>query len=294
MEIQWLRTFHVITEQRSFSGAATVLGYSPSSVTAQIKQLEAELGVRLFERGRQFSLTTIGVEVLPYIERVLKATDQLGAVVPAIKSKLVGQVSVGIHGGAYLKQFGAMMTPLLANNTDLHLKLDAGTSEQLIHQVRTGQLDFAVCMADRAMEGLDFVPLTALHLVMVAAPDSEFATEDSIRLQGGLDNTLVLLPQEATSTGNALEKVIREHNQSVRFLRIPIGMNRDELIRGDMGVAFELHVQADKRVVGGLVYLPVVDAGEPRMLGIVSQRELALRAPVADAVVQQLISKNKG
>lgn len=62
MELREMITFLEVARQRSFSRAAKNLGYSQAAVTIQIKQLEAELGVYLFDRiGKQTTMTHQGV-----------------------------------------------------------------------------------------------------------------------------------------------------------------------------------------------------------------------------------------
>ncbi|GJM73963.1 hypothetical protein HMSSN036_61790 [Paenibacillus macerans] len=61
MELRQLITFRTVASTLNFTRAAEVLGYVPSNVTMQIKALEDELGVRLFDRlGKQLVLTAAG------------------------------------------------------------------------------------------------------------------------------------------------------------------------------------------------------------------------------------------
>lgn len=77
MEIRNLITFVRITEVRNFSKTAEQLGYSQSAVTMQIKQLEAELQVQLFERiGKKAKLTQAGQRLLPYALDILSAAGK--------------------------------------------------------------------------------------------------------------------------------------------------------------------------------------------------------------------------
>ncbi|MBR6825141.1 MAG: LysR family transcriptional regulator [Oscillospiraceae bacterium] len=77
MEIRNLRTFQQVAERNSFTAAATALGYSQSTVSFQIKQLETELGVLLFERiNHNLVLTEEGRSVLDYAQSVLRLTDE--------------------------------------------------------------------------------------------------------------------------------------------------------------------------------------------------------------------------
>ena len=72
MEFRELSTFLQVAKLQSFSKAAKVLGYSQAAVTIQIKQLEQELGTRLFEKkGRNVVLTRYGKIFLPYVEESL-------------------------------------------------------------------------------------------------------------------------------------------------------------------------------------------------------------------------------
>ena len=73
MDLKYLATIKAILETGSFQKAATRLNYTQSTVTFQVRQLEAELRVQLFERvGRRMVLTQAGQEILPYIENYAK------------------------------------------------------------------------------------------------------------------------------------------------------------------------------------------------------------------------------
>ena len=74
MEIRTLITFLRVAELRSFSRAAAQLGYSQAAVTIQIRQLEEELGVQLFERiGKKVRLTEEGRNLIPRAIDVMNA-----------------------------------------------------------------------------------------------------------------------------------------------------------------------------------------------------------------------------
>lgn len=77
MEIRNLRTFQQVAEKNSFTAAANALGYSQSTVSFQIKQLEQELDCLLFERiNHTITLTDQGRELLDYAHTVLRLTDE--------------------------------------------------------------------------------------------------------------------------------------------------------------------------------------------------------------------------
>ena len=77
MELRNITTFLRVAELQNFTHAAQELGYSQSAVTVQIRQLETELGVPLFERiGRSVSLTAPGQAFLQEAGEIIKAADR--------------------------------------------------------------------------------------------------------------------------------------------------------------------------------------------------------------------------
>ncbi|MCD8189215.1 MAG: LysR family transcriptional regulator [Clostridiales bacterium] len=78
MDTKNLVTLITIAETGSFQRAAAQLNYAPSTVTSQIRQLETELSIRLFEKvGRKMELTQTGREVLPLVRTILKNVEQI-------------------------------------------------------------------------------------------------------------------------------------------------------------------------------------------------------------------------
>lgn len=78
MELKNLYTIKKILETGSFQNAANALNYAQSTITFQVKQLENELGVKLFEKkGMKMELTEGGRQILPFIDQVLDAAEQL-------------------------------------------------------------------------------------------------------------------------------------------------------------------------------------------------------------------------
>lgn len=78
MDLKYLNTFRAILETGSFQQAAKRLNYAQSTITMQMQLLEQELSVKLFEKiGRKMELTQDGKGLLPYIDAVLEAVEQM-------------------------------------------------------------------------------------------------------------------------------------------------------------------------------------------------------------------------
>ena len=98
MELKHLRTLQAVVDQGSFQRAAEHLGYTQSTVTVQIQQLEASIGVPLFQKaGRRMVLTETGMAILPQVRAILAASDRLlGGSVSVTFRPVRGSISADI------------------------------------------------------------------------------------------------------------------------------------------------------------------------------------------------------
>ncbi|KEQ24936.1 LysR family transcriptional regulator [Paenibacillus tyrfis] len=97
MELRQLITFRTVASTLNFSRAAAALNYVPSNVTMQMQALEAELGVRLFDRlGKQLILTDAGTRFLSYVEQMLNTLDEARTNV-CDSGRLTGTVTVSAN-----------------------------------------------------------------------------------------------------------------------------------------------------------------------------------------------------
>lgn len=96
MEIRHLYTFLQVASMENFTQAGHVLGYSQSNVSAQIQQLEDEIGVQLFDRvGRGVTLTQYGKELIPYAHRIVSISAEMGNFLKS-ELKMSGTLRVGM------------------------------------------------------------------------------------------------------------------------------------------------------------------------------------------------------
>ena len=97
MELRNLNTFLRITQLGSFTKAAKELGYATSTITAQIQQLEEEIGTPLFERmGRKNVLTPAGQELIPYAQQMAQLSQQIEYLGDPKQREIRGTLRIGI------------------------------------------------------------------------------------------------------------------------------------------------------------------------------------------------------
>lgn len=101
METRVLRTFLTIVEERGFTRAAERLSLAQSAVSAQMKGLEAEVGVALFRReGRGFALTAAGGALVARAEEILRMDREARDAVRKVAQGVLGELRLGFMGTA--------------------------------------------------------------------------------------------------------------------------------------------------------------------------------------------------
>jgi DNA-binding transcriptional LysR family regulator len=97
MELRQLAYFVAVAEEANFTKAATKVRVAQPAVSAQVRQLEEELGQQLFDRsGRKVRLTKVGLAVLPYARAALDAITGARLVVNGLVGLTVGRIAVGM------------------------------------------------------------------------------------------------------------------------------------------------------------------------------------------------------
>ena len=150
MEIKNVASFVKIVEFNNFTKAAEDLGYSQAAVTAQIKLLESELGVPLFDRvGKKIFLTQAGKTFLPYAIDMLKAEESARNSVGA-SGELEGELII-CSASSYASE---VLPELLLNYMRLHpgVRITVKVSDYLednLRKLAQGEIDFLFCMDEK-------------------------------------------------------------------------------------------------------------------------------------------------
>lgn len=141
MEIRNLKTFILVAELRSFSQAAQRLGYSQSTVSFQIKQLEKELGVHLFERiHHDVLLTEEGRKVLHYAHRVDLLRQDLDAALSE-KERITGRITLTMASSLEPLFFGPLFPRFRRDFPGISLKVNTADVQGMLQQLNRNTTD---------------------------------------------------------------------------------------------------------------------------------------------------------
>ncbi len=143
LDLDCLRTFVTIVDEGSFSIAAGAVGRTPSAVSMQIKKLEAQLGVSLFNRdSRSVVLTRDGEKLLSRARRILSLSNE--AVAQFVTPELQGRVKFGAPHDLAERVLPNILRSLESNYPSITVDVTADTSEGLLRRAERGDLDLAL------------------------------------------------------------------------------------------------------------------------------------------------------
>ena len=200
MELRQLTTFVRVAQFMSFSRAAESLGYSQSAVTVQIRQLEEELGTRLFDRmGKHILLTGPGEEFLQHAYEVLGQVNQARRAV-ASGGELQGRLRLGTIDSLSFAKLPAVLRLFVQQHPKATVHITTGEPEQLIQWMEQGLLDL-VYLLDEPQYSNRWIKLLERRedVVFVASPTlgAELAARRELRVEDLLGLPFFLTEQDA-------------------------------------------------------------------------------------------------
>jgi DNA-binding transcriptional LysR family regulator len=181
-----------VAEEQSFTRAADRLHLAQPSLSRQVRLLEHELGVVLFNRGPgqgRVTLTPDGSALLPFLQRVMADIEATGAEARALSGMARGHLAVG----ATPSLITSVLAPALVEFHDSHAGIDLSVveagSHQLVPQVAAGEVDLALVVLPVTDPLVVTTPLFDDPLVLATAPDHPFAARRQVRVRelDGLD-----------------------------------------------------------------------------------------------------------
>ncbi|WP_439879466.1 LysR family transcriptional regulator [Pseudomonas prosekii] len=138
-----LKTFIAVTRYGTFAAAGMHIGLTQSAVSAQIRNLEQALGIRLFDRtGRQALLNAAGQRALPMAREMLETFARMA--VSDDVSKYRGELKIGAVATVQTGLLPHALLRLRQQAPLLEAKLVPGVSLSLLSQVDTGEVDLAI------------------------------------------------------------------------------------------------------------------------------------------------------
>lgn len=155
----------------SFQKAADKLGYTQSTVTFQIKQLEEELELELFEKiGRRMELTQAGKDIMPYVDMILQGAEQISNYGKSL-SEISGTIKLAIPDSILIYTMQPFIQAFRHEAPNIQLVIHSLQAGQIIQAVMDGIADIGInCEKDNYPDTIIHNNLGTYRILLVASP----------------------------------------------------------------------------------------------------------------------------
>lgn len=209
--LRQLKVFSSVAQHLSFTRAAEELCLTQPAVSMQVKQLESQLDVLLFEHlGKKIYLTDMGHEVYHYARAILQQVDELQSVLNNMKGLSKGRLKISVASTAnyFIPSLLAAFTKRFPGIT---VSLDVTNRETLLAQLAANEVDLVIMGQPPADVDLGAVAFMENPLVIVAPPDHPLTREKQIPLKR-LEREIFLVRESGSGTRIAMERFFAEHD----------------------------------------------------------------------------------
>lgn len=252
MNLSRLLTFHEAAESLNFSIAAQKLSITQPAVSAQIRNLEEDLGVKLFTRiGKKIALSEAGELLRSYSRRIYRLLDDAESVMNELRLVRRGTLKVGTTP----TYAGHIMPPLLskfqAEFPLVKVILNEGSSLDIAKRVAKLDIEVAVVAYPGNLKNVQFDLLGQEDLVLVLAADHPLASQKSISIKS-LAKEKFIMREKGSSTRLIMHELFRRYriNPSVVFETSNAEFIKEQVANG-MGISFLTRAAALEEIESG-------------------------------------------
>ncbi|MDD5935168.1 MAG: LysR family transcriptional regulator [Clostridiales bacterium] len=228
MEIRNMITFQKIYEYRSFSKAAMELGYSQSTVTMQIKQLEGELNVRLFDRiGKTVNVTNEGERFIHYVNEIIACSNN--AIADLTSDSIPrGEIRIGILESVCTAYLPQILHEYHITYPGVSTVIQIGTYDELTAMLNANKIDL-IWILDQPLQNIEWVKAFSYDssISVICSPRHKLLKKNQITIEDLKEETFLF-----TEKNCSYRKVFEDYLNSVGvYPKIFLEIGNTEIIK---------------------------------------------------------------
>ena len=283
MNLRFLKTLVMISEQPTFSAASESLGLSHSAISLHIKAIEEELQASLVDRSRRpLVLTDRGLAVVEHARRIFEIYDEILAL--SSSETLVGSLKVGVVPTAQINLLPPALAQLRAAHPQLRISLTTGLSAELAQYVRNREIDVAIVTEpDEPPEELRVRVVCREPYFVIAPPTGKGETDAEL-----LTSHPFIWFNPKTWAGHQIQRKLVRRKIFVRDVMEANSLEAIEsLVQHGLGASIIPRRACAPPFASDLRVVPFGEPQEVRTLAMV-ERSSNPRARLADALLERL------
>jgi DNA-binding transcriptional LysR family regulator len=284
MHIETLKVFCDLVDLQSFSLAAERNFITQSAVSQQIRTLEEKFKRRLLERvrgRREVRLTSAGEVFYREAKNVLDCYDNLNESMRGLVGKIGGTVKVATVYSVGLHELPPKVREFMSKFPSAKIDLEYSRTTRVVRDVLNGTVELGVVAFPEPRRGLTIVQMLSDRLVLICAPEHEFAKKEKIKAKELNGRDFVLFERDIP-TRKATDKILKANGVEVRKVA---EFDNIETIKRAVEVGFGMAIVPhpsveDEEKNGQLAVVKLAEKEWVRPVGVIyrSDRNLSLAA----------------
>ncbi|MCA8909319.1 MAG: LysR family transcriptional regulator [Rhodospirillaceae bacterium] len=274
-----------IADQRTFAAAAQVVGLTQSAVSLQIKALESELGVTLFDRTRRPPVLNADGRAL--VDRAREIIDLADQLTQSFRPDSMGSVlALGAIPTTLTGVLPATLGRLCRKIPGLRIRLNGGLSHELERRVHVGDLDVAVVTEPEYLQPtLTWRPFAAEPLMVIAPADAEGETDEEL-----LTGTPFIRFKRFAWASRIIDSHLRERGITVDpMIEIDSLDGINMLVANGLGVSIVPQRHVERPFPDGVRVVPFGTPPIVRTVGLIERADTT-KSALSSALHQELVS----
>jgi len=262
--LRQMKVFAAVARHLSFTRAARELHLTQPAVSQQVKLLQQEVGLPLFEQiGRKVQLAPAGEELLRYVNQAIGLLSEAAESLAAMRGLKRGMLKLGAVSTA--KYFApSLLSAFTPAYPEVTIKFTVGNREEIVKQLGGNDIDLVIM--GRPPRELETVaePFAKHPLVIIASPAHPLSGKPRIPLKQ-LASEQFIIREEGSGTRASMERVFRERGVAFRTsMEVSSNETIKQAVMAGMGISFisshtiGLELAAGKLAILDVVGLPLV------------------------------------
>ncbi len=291
LTLRQLKVFEAVARHLSFRRAAEELHLSQPAVSMQIKQLESNVDLPLFDHvGKKVFLTEAGREMFHYSRAIAGLLGEADEVIEQLKGARRGKLALSV--ASTVNYFApALLGTFCRRFPDITISLDVTNRETLLRQLADNEADLVIMGQPPAGDELEAGAFMENPLVVIAPPDHPLAGRQGVPMMRLQDETF-LVRERGSGTRGATERFFSQHGITLNTgMEISSNEAIKQSVQAGLGLGLlsrdtlEMELALNKLVVLDVEGLPIV-----RHWYVMHRRAKRL-SPVAKAFKQFLLEE---
>ncbi len=234
-----LKVFRAAAEHLNFRKAAEGLFLTQPAVTLQIKALEDDLGVRLFDRAAgRVTLTPQGSQLLRYAKKIAALVSEAEQELGAADGSFSGDLSLGVSTTIAQYVLPRLIGAFRDEHPRVQLSLHSGNTEEIVDLLLKGDVSIGLIEGPARDRGIQVQPFMQDELVLITPPDSE---SDQLSGQELLGSNL-LMREQGSGSRRVVETALAKAGYKLKSFKSVMNLDSTEAIKSaveaGLGIGF--------------------------------------------------------